>query len=100
MDRRIDVEGNWFRNLYLRRNMLKKTVKPANKKSASPKKKSASPAKKSAPLKKKSASPAKKSVKKAAPVKKNEKPVKFRLDMLFTDPLKQAAKASARKMMK
>jgi hypothetical protein len=66
--------------------MVKKTAKPANKKSVSPKKKSASAAKKSA--------------KKAAPVKKNEKPVKFRLDMLFSDPLKQAAKASARKMMK
>lgn len=98
MNRGIDAEGNWFRKLYLRRNMVKKTAKPANKKSASPKK-SVSP-KKSASAKKKSSSPAKKSVKKAAPVKKNEKPVKFRLDMLFSNPLKQAAKASARKMMK
>jgi hypothetical protein len=91
---------NWRRNLYLRRNMVKKTAKPANKKSVSPKKKSASAAKKSASPAKRSAGPAKKSVKKAAPVKKNEKPVKLRLDMLFSDPLKQAAKASARKMMK
>jgi len=66
--------------------MVKKTAKPANKKSVSPKKKSASAAKKSA--------------KKAAPAKTVQKPVKIRLDMLFTDPLKQAAKASARKKMK
>jgi len=65
--------------------MVKKTAKPANKKSASAKKKSASPAK---------------SAKKATPAKKVQKPVKIRLDMLFTDPLKQAAKASARRKMK
>jgi hypothetical protein len=70
--------------------MVKKTPKAANKKSASPKK--------SAPAKKRSASPAK-SVKKAAPSKNGQKPVKIRLDMLFSDPLKQAAKASARRKM-
>ena len=94
----MNTEGNWFRNLYLRGNMVKKTAKSANKKPASVKKATSLQKKSVSP--KKSATPAKKSVKKGVKAKKAEKPVKLRLDMLFTDPLKQAAKASARKNMK
>jgi hypothetical protein len=84
--------------------MVKKAAKSSKKKSVSPGKKSVA-TKKSAATKNKPAvaaksKPAKKSAsEKSAPAEK-QKQVKFSLDSIYANPLKQAAKASARNRMK